>query len=200
MHQNAGAARGERHALHLLELIAGVHAPVNTGARAGVNVGRVLGVDDDRKHVGIINDALVHMRPSLAAISSLPWQMPGSGINDIGIQRVDSYRLEILKVRMMIGSYLFPSIAAVHRAMHAIKRAYDDDLRVRGRKLQCADRFSAHALQGLPRLTTVGRAEKVTGTVVGQAPGRNVNLVGIGGIDGDVIEDVVLARPEVYVT
>src|SRR3954468_10765563 len=92
----------------------------------------------------------------------------------------------------MVGSDLLPSIATIGGAMHAIERTGNDDLRVRGRQFQGADRHAAHPFERLPGLTAIGGTENIAGLVIDHAPGRNVDLVGVGGIDSDVVENVVV--------
>src|SRR5438046_2216114 len=100
---------------------------------------------------------------------------------------------------MMVGSDLFPAIAAINGAIHAVERAGNDCLGIGRRKLQSANGLTAHSTQRLPRLTAVGRAEYIAGVVVDYAPGGDIDLVRIGGIDSDVVEDVIISRAKMHV-
>src|SRR5207248_8905049 len=119
LHENASAARRERHPLNFMELFTRVHASVDAGARACIHVRRALRIDDDREDIGIVDDALVHVCPGFTAVGGLPGKMPGPGVNNIRIQRVDGYGLKILQIRVMVGSDLLPAIATIRRAINA---------------------------------------------------------------------------------
>ena len=58
-------------------------------------------IDDDRKHIRVIDHAFVDVLPVGAAIGRLPGQVPGSGINHVGIFGINSNRFDVLDVDMI---------------------------------------------------------------------------------------------------
>src|SRR5581483_3232319 len=82
--EHTGAARRIRNALDFAKAMARVVALINTGAGAGVNHDRIGAVHDDRKDVGIVDDAVVDRSPGSAAVVGFPRQVPGTGVDDIG--------------------------------------------------------------------------------------------------------------------
>ena len=121
--QHARTARRERNALDLGELLARAHALVDARACAGKNVRGIGVVDDDRKHIGIVDHALVDVLPVGAAIGSLPREVPRAGVHDVGILRVNRDRLDVLDFGMACGRHALPIVAAVVAAEYAIERA-----------------------------------------------------------------------------
>ena len=49
--------------------------------------------------------------------------------------------------------------------------------------------------QSLPGFATVARAVKITSLLVFYAPGRNVDRFNVLGVDGDVVEDIIVGFP-----
>src|SRR6185312_83381 len=107
---HAHATRAHRNCLDFAEELSTVHALVNAGAGAGVNRGRSLRIDCDREDVGIFIHALGELGPALAAVAGLEGQAPGSGINDVGIFRINSERLNVVN---LLGRDASPVASAV---------------------------------------------------------------------------------------
>jgi len=94
LHEDEGAPRVGGNALDLVKQLAGILALVDAAACAKEDRPGPDGIDDDRKDVGVFNDALFDVLPVLAAVRGLPGQMPGSGIDDVRVRRVDGKRLD----------------------------------------------------------------------------------------------------------
>ena len=124
--EHAGAARGKRDALNLRKQVACRFALVNSRAGAGENDRRIVMIDDDRKHVGVVNHALINMLPVGAGVGSFPGQVPGSGIDGVRIFGIHRNRLDILDVDGVRGRQALPGIAAILAAEDAIERARDE--------------------------------------------------------------------------
>ena len=87
-------------------------------------------IDDDGENIRIIDHALLHIRPALAAVGSLPGQMPGAGVNDLRIFGIDGHRLKVLDLRVMRRADLVPAFAPVEAAINTINGARHDNFRV----------------------------------------------------------------------
>jgi hypothetical protein len=150
-------------------------------------------VDDDRKHVGVVDHALINMLPVGAAVGSLPGQVPGSGIDGVGILGIDRDRFNILDVGGVRGRQALPGIAAIVAAIDAIERAGDHYVGITLVHGQGADRFAVHRGQRLPVWPPSTGAEDFADLLARSAPRRHINTVGILRIDGDVVEHVIVA-------
>src|SRR5205814_3290790 len=91
-------------------------------------------IDDDGENIRIIDHALLHIRPALAAVGGFPGQMPGAGVNGLRIVGVDGHRLKVLDLRVMRRADLVRAFAPVEAAIDTINGARHDAFRVaRGR-------------------------------------------------------------------
>ena len=179
--------------LQLVEQVARAFALVDSGAGAGVNHRRIGGVHDDREHIGVVDHALVDAMPVGAAVVRLPGQVPGAGINHVGILGIDGDRFDVLEFGLAGRRNLLPAIAAVLALENAIQRARYQDVGIAGKDGHGAHRFSMHARQGFPVVAAIMRAIHVAGLLILDAPGGNINVFGILRIDDDVIENIVIA-------
>ena len=83
---------------NLVEEDAGVFALVDAAAGAEEDGVRVDGINDDGEHVGVFDDAFFDVLPVLAAVVRLPGQVPGSGVDDVGVGGVDGERLDLVNL------------------------------------------------------------------------------------------------------
>src|SRR5438045_7987251 len=119
--QHASAPGRKRNALNLVEELSGTFALINTGAGAGVNDVWLFGIDDDGENVGVIDDAVLDIVPALAAIAGLPRQMPGTGINHIGVGGINLDRLNIPDHLATLRSGDLTGLSCVTRSVHTIQ-------------------------------------------------------------------------------
>ena len=194
--EHAGAAGGEGHALDLVKELGRALALVDAGAGAEIDDRGIVRVDDDGEDVGVVDQALLDAVPGLAPVLGLPGQVPGAGVNDVGVARVDGHRLDVLDLGVMLGRDALPGVAGVAGAEDAVERARHQGVVIGDRHSQGADGLAVHAGQGFPGLAPVVAAEDVA-TAVLHAPGGDVEGVGVGWVDQDVIEDVVEAVAQV---
>ena len=93
------AAENVGDALVLDPVGAGVGAVVDAGAGGGVDVFGIGGIDDDAHHVGVIDHALHHREPVLAAVGGLPGQVVGAGVNGVVVLGIESERVKAVADR-----------------------------------------------------------------------------------------------------
>ncbi len=115
LHQAPRPSRFRRNALDPAEQSPRVLALVDSAARAQVNRMRMLGIDDDRKHIRVHNQSLLDVVPCLAAVRSLPWQVPGSRVDRVSVARVYRQRFNLVNLVAARRADLRPCRAAVAR-------------------------------------------------------------------------------------
>ncbi len=82
-------------------------------------------------------------------------------------------------------------------AKYAIERADDQRVVVAGRHGEGANRLAVDTHQLPPSTPAVIRAEDTAFIVVEQSPGRRIHNCRVGGIEDDVIENVIVAGTDV---
>ena len=128
--QHSRTACRKWNSLELMEQIARAFALIDTRAGAGVDHGRIGGVDDDGKYIRVVDHALVDVLPIGACIGGLPRQMPGAGIDDIGILGIDSDRFNILDLGMVGRGEPLPTIATIFAAEYSVQRTSHQHFRI----------------------------------------------------------------------
>src|SRR5437016_1837349 len=108
LHDGACATRLGGYALHLSPLIAGSARLVNATAGRRNYVIVIERIDVDSEDVGIVNDAVLNVAPGASTVSRLVRKIPGAGIDDIGIERIDRQRLDMDQTRCAEGRQLSP--------------------------------------------------------------------------------------------
>src|SRR5258706_6670741 len=134
------------------------------------------------------------MLPVGAAVGSFPGEVPGSGIDGVGILGIDSDRFNVLNVGGIRGRQTLPGIATIFGTKDAIERARDQYLGITLVHSQGTDRVSVHRGQVVPVAATVAGTENFANLLARYAPRRNINTVGILRIDGDMVEHVIVAQ------
>ena len=162
------------------------------GASAGVEQPRIARVEDYGEHVGIVDHAFFDGRPGKAAIHGLPRQVPGAGVDDLGVVRIDGQRLDVLELGMSRRRDPLPRLACIAAAEHAIEGARDQDLGIRCRQRERAHRLAVYAREHVPGAAAVIAAKNVAAVGL-DAPRGGVDRLRMSGIEHDVIDDVMIA-------
>src|SRR5205085_6167739 len=113
-------------------------------------------IDLDGEHVRVVNDAVLDGEPSLAAVFSLPRQMPRTGVDVIGVARIDGDRFNVAYVRVSIGRQLRPTIARIFRDEDAVMRTCGEEVWIGRRLRKREDRLGLQLVGLTPSLPAVG--------------------------------------------
>src|SRR5581483_8354315 len=167
-----GRVRQSQNALEQLRLVL---ALVHAGAGAGIDRLRAAGIDDDAEHVGVEGDSLADAAPAGAAVIGLPRQVPGAGVDDVRVLRIDGYRLDVLDLSLVLGRDALPCRAAVARAEDSVDGADHQRPWIARRHRHGADRFAMHSWQRTPATSAIVGAEDVAFVGVVQTPRRYVD-------------------------
>src|SRR6266478_6199538 len=79
--------------------ISGIPRLIDPAAGRCDYVTRIPRIKIDGKDIGIVDDAVLDNPPGLAAISGLVRKIPGAGIDDVRVMRVDCQRFDMHKTR-----------------------------------------------------------------------------------------------------
>src|SRR3984893_3342979 len=112
------SAEHEGNTFVLAPVLGAVHAVINTGAGSGVDIFRIGGIDDDAHDVGIIDHAGFNREPVFAAVGGFPWQVVGSGINNVFVTGIESHGVKIAKVFVFRWRNQSPVGAIVGRTIY----------------------------------------------------------------------------------
>src|SRR5262249_22087617 len=146
--------------------------------------------------IGVLDHALVDMAPGSAAIAGLPSQVPGPGVDGVGILGIDGDGFNIVNVQVS-GGNLLPVLAAVGAAEDAIERAGHEGFGIGGSKGHGANRFAVHVGNGFPGFSGIVGAEQIARALVLYAPCGGEDCVRVLGIDYEVVDDVIIAAAQV---
>ena len=75
--------------LNLIPVRPAIGTLIYAGARTGKNMRRIVLINRDTHHVGIVDHTLMNRSPILAAVDGFPWQMIRACVNCVGIVRVN---------------------------------------------------------------------------------------------------------------
>jgi hypothetical protein len=149
-------------------------------------------VDDDREHVRVVDHPFINVLPVDAAVGSFPGQVPGSGVYSIGILGIDRDGFNILDLGGIRGRHALPCIATIFAAEDAIQRARNQNVGIALEHTQGADGFAVHRRQRSPGGAPIIRGKNLADLLAGCAPCRHINMIGIFGVDGNVVEHVLI--------
>ena len=191
--QHARSARGVGNALDLLEQLGRVHALVNPAACAGENSLSIGRIDDDRKYVRVVDDALLDVAPGLAAVRGLPRQMPCARVDHIGVRWVDGQRLHLMNLPAPRRTDLRPGDAGIRAAENPFERSGKEHGGIRGRLGKGANRLAAQALGRAPAPPSVmAHPQPAAGLV--QLPRGYIDSGGVRRIHDDVVQNQIVGR------
>ena len=108
----------------------GVLAFINTGAGAGINDIWPLGINDDREHIGVVDNAALDVVPALTAVTGLPRQVPRTRVHNVGIRGIDGDGFNVLDLAAGVWRDPLPGLAPIARPVNAIKRPRNQDVRI----------------------------------------------------------------------
>ena len=109
--------------------------------------------------------------PARAAVGRLPGQMPGTGINCVGILRIDRDGFDVLDISVVCGRHAFPAVAAIVAAEDAVKRSGHQYFGIPAEHCHGADGLTVHRGQCAPVLAAVASTKDVANLLAGYAPG-----------------------------
>ena len=199
LHQHPGPPRRRRNALGFIhanparELHPAVHALVDPRARAQVHHQRLLRVHQDREDVRVLDDPILDARPTLPAVRRLPRQVPCARVDGIGVRRVHRQRLDLVDLLAVGRADPRPVRPAVHRAEDPLQRPRHQDLRVRWRRRQRADRMSAHLRLARPGRSAVVADKQPPVRMVAQRIGRRQQMLRVRRVHQYFFYDQIVA-------
>ena len=106
----------------------GALAFINTGAGTSVNDIWPLGINDDREHIGVVDNAALDVVPALTAIAGLPRQVPRTRVHNVGIRGIDCNGFNVLDLAAGFWRDPLPGLAPIARPVNAIKRSRNQDV------------------------------------------------------------------------
>ena len=177
----------------MVKLQAGAFALVDAGTRAEVDGERHVVFDDDRKHVGIVDQAAFYAVPVFAAVVGLPRQVPCAHVEDIGVHGVNRQGFHFVNLGVPRRADQRPRCASVGAAEDAIPRSGKQHFRIRGRLSEGKNRLAAEFLHRSPAHSAIAAHPKAAIPLVG-LPSAGKNYGGICGIDQDSVRDQVFRR------
>ena len=192
----AGSARGGGNPLNLAKLRARILALVDSAARAQKYCARPVRIEDDGKHIRVVDQALLDDLPARAPVAGLPGQMPGARINNVGVRRVHSQRFHLMNLpaeRLAEGADLRPGRACIRGAKDTRKCSREKHPGVRGRLHQGANRLAAQTLDPAPAPARVVAHPQAA---VGVLPSRHIDRGRIGGVHHDVVQNQAVRRAQ----
>ena len=195
LHENARPARVEGMPSILWNRIATGFALVNSAARAQINDARLHGIDDDRKHIGVFDQALLDVVPVLAAVGRFPGQVPGAGIDDIGVNGVHRQRLDFVNLAAAMRADQRPGCAGIGAAIDTFEGSRKQQTGIRGGLGQRKNRLATQGFHDLPLPACVMADPQPAIALLG-SPSARIEDGGICRIDDDVVEDHFFCRLE----
>src|SRR5260370_8697669 len=106
-----------------MEELTGILTLVNSRAGADVNGLRIILINDDGKHIRVVNHAVLDDLPVGSAVAGLPGQVPSSGIDDVRVWGINGHRLKVLHFVIVRRSNLGPAISATFPPLDPFQRA-----------------------------------------------------------------------------
>ena len=192
LHEDKGAPRRVGDSLNLTELLTLVDAFVDTRAGAGEDDLRVVGIDNDRKDVGVVDDALLHGLPMLPPVDGLPGQVPGSRVDRLRIEGIDGKGLNLVDLGALRRADSLPVLPGIRCTKDAGERSGHHDIRRGGGACKGTNRLAGEVRGDGPGDAGVGAFIDSTIGVV-EHPGSHRHVFWIGGIDEDRVEYKVVA-------
>src|SRR2546423_1160552 len=118
--------------------------------------------------------------------------MPGSGIDNVGILRIHRERFDVLDFGVVLRRDALPTITSVLAAKYAVQCANNQSLGVRRCNRESPNGFTFHRLDCFPGLAIIAAAEE-RATFTLNCPRSYVDNTSAGGIEEDVVEDIIIA-------
>ena len=181
--------------MDLFEQLARILAFVDAAARAGENDLRPDWIDNNRKHIGVVDDAPFDVVPAFAAITGLPRQMPGTGVNHIGIRWINRQRLHLVNFLAPRRADQRPGDAGIPAPEDPFQGSGIEHGGIGGRLRKSANRLAAQPLDLSPAPPPVAALPQPAVLVV-QPPRGHINSGWIGLIHKNVVQDQVVKQAQ----
>ena len=154
-HQNARPSRGHGNALNLVVKLASAVAAIDPGTGAGVDHVGGSGIDDDREHIGVVDQPLLDVVPIGAAVGGLPGQVRRSGVERARVSGIEGQSGDVLHLHVGFRRDSIPRRARVDGQKNALRCTGRDYVRIGGRNGERFDPRTARSSQNAPMVAAV---------------------------------------------
>ena len=117
MHQQlVGPARAEWDSRDLGPLLAGGRRTIYPAARVDEHQIWIRGINADAENVRVIDHTdrfVAGLLPAHPGVSCLPGKMPGADVDDVGVARIDSDRLDVANLFVADRRDALPGLAGI---------------------------------------------------------------------------------------
>ncbi len=151
-------------------------------------------IDDDRKHIRVLDNPILDIFPVLPTISRLPRQMPRSCINNLRVIRVDRQRLNLVDLSASRRADQRPVRAFVETPIHPTQRSRHDLMRIGKRPRHRTYRLTTHLRLLIPGLAAILANEQAAIRLV-DLPRTNKQVFWIGRVYQNMVQYKVVALP-----